>query len=112
MNKGLKFLLRRISPEYLKELLAGEMEAHQPCYYRNRFGNFGNGNFGKGKYTEVVLDGLTDIIFYVYTKDNPATDGDKENEIIRDIVQKIFLKTIKKYYDDADCSEEENEDND
>ena len=108
MDKGLEFLLRRITPEYLKELLAREMEDQQPCYYRNRFGSY----FGKGKYTEVVLDGLTDIIFYVYTKDNPATDGDEENEIIRDTVQKVFLKTIKEYYDDTDCSDEENEDDD
>jgi hypothetical protein len=106
MDKGLEFLLRRISPEYLKELLAGEMEAQQPCYYMNKFGSF----LGKGKYTEVVLDGLSDIIFYVYTKDNPATDGNEEIEIIKDTVQKIFLKTIKKYYDDAYCSEEENDD--
>jgi len=106
MDKGLVFLLRRISPEYLKLLLDGEMEDQQPCYYRNRFGEY----FGKGKYTEVVLEGLSDNIFYVYTKHNPATDGDTENEIIRDIVQKIFLKTIKKYYDDVDCSEEEDED--
>ena len=100
--------MRRITPEYLKELLAGVMEDQQPCYYWNRFGIY----FGKVKYTEVVLDGLSDIIFYVYTKDNPATDVESENEIIRDTIQKVFLKTIKKYYDDADCSEEENEDDD
>ena len=108
MNKRLEFLMRRITPEYLKELLAREMEDQQPCYYRNRFGSY----FGKGKYTEVVLDSLSDIIFYVYTKDNPATDEESENEIIRDAVQIIFSNTIKDYYDDTDCSEEENEDDD
>ena len=108
MNKGLEFLMRRITPDYLKKILARELEDQAPCYYRDKYGDY----FGQGKYLEVVIDGLSDIIFYVYTKDNPATDEESENEIIKDTIEKLFSNTIEDYFDDTDCSEEENEDDD
>lgn len=101
MNKGLEFLMRRITPDFLKKILARELEDQQPCYYRDKYGEY----FGKGKYLDVVIDGLSDSIFYVYTTNDPATDEASENEIIKYTVEKLFSETIKDYFDDSDCSE-------
>jgi hypothetical protein len=93
--------MRRITPSNLKKLLARELEDQVPCFYRDTYGDY----FGKGKYLEVVIDGLSDIIFYVYTKDDPATDEKSEIEIIQDAVEEQFSNIIEDYFDDSDCSE-------
>ena len=99
-KKYINFLFRRVEPDHLKKLFERELSDQQPCYYREL-----PDESGFEMYRLTVIDGVSDFVFYNYTKFDGATDYDSEIEIIKTAINMLFKSDLYKYYHDVDCSD-------
>ena len=98
-KKHIQFLFRRIDPDHLKQLFERELSDQEPCYYRKK-----PDESGFEMFRSAVIDGVSDFVFYNYTRSDKATDYDSEIESIKNTINMLFSYDISRYYHDADCS--------
>ena len=98
-KKHIQFLFRRIDPDHLKQLFERELSDQEPCYYRKK-----PDESGFEMFRSAVIDGVSDFVFYNYTRFDKATDYDSEIESIKNAINMLFRYDISRYYHDADCS--------
>lgn len=98
-KKNINFLFRRVDPDHLKKLLERELSDQVPCFYKEKYEDA-----GLEMYLLVVIDSVSDFVFYDYTTYDEAVDRDEEYKNINAAIITLFKKDIIKYYNDSDCS--------
>lgn len=95
------FLLRRY--EYLRQLVDREKVDQEPCYYKEKYGDFD----GFRIYYDTVIESVIEFIFYSL----PDFDNIEEVDEIRLVsslkmaADEMFFNEVEEYYFNNDCGE-------
>jgi hypothetical protein len=95
------FLLRRY--EYLRQLVDREKVDQEPCYYKEKYGDFDGFRF----YYDTVIESVIEFIFYSL----PDFDNMEEVDEIRLVsslkmaADEMFFNEVEEYYFNNDCGE-------
>jgi hypothetical protein len=105
LSKEIKYILRRVSISDITIIFERVLFDQNGCYYKKKYGK----EKGYEMFYRVVIDEMSDIIFY-RTADYNLLNSDESTEeeeinIINKGLNEMFSDTIKEYYDNLNCKD-------
>jgi hypothetical protein len=105
LSKEIKYILRRVSISDITIIFERVLFDQNGCYYKKIYGK----EKGYEMFYRVVIDEMSDIIFYRMADYNLLNSDESTEEeeinIINKGLNEMFSDTIKEYYDNLNCKD-------